>query len=229
MLPVRNYAIRVLLAAFGLALVAPRPVKAEPWTALEVAAYLEKRLHLSREQVRDLRPAVDAYASSVSSSIGSRQGEGPEGWSRLLDELEEHHRAFTAELSRVLTPDQLAEVDALRAEVKAGAAARLEEQAFAGLQERLGLSEEVRQEVLSIFQEDWRRKRELVEKYREKEREARTRAVGKELAAIHEDTEAKLARVLTPEQMAEYHAYREEQRRKILELQRERRRTRSQR
>jgi hypothetical protein len=221
---VRTSRARALLVVSGLALVAPVLASAEPWTALEIAAYLQKRLHLSPEQVRDLRPAIDAYSSAVSSSIDGRRGQGPEGWSGILDELEEHHRAFEAELSRVLTPEQLAELDALLVELKAGAAARMEEQAFTGLQARLNLSEAVRQEVLSIFQEDWRRKRALVEKYREKDTRTRSRELGKDLGEIHEDTEAMLRSVLTAEQMAEYHAYRDEQRRKILELARERRR-----
>jgi hypothetical protein len=223
MLVARHPVTRALLVAIGFTVFYAPPAGAEPWTALEVAAYLEERLGLSREQVRDLRPAIEAYASAVSAAIDSRRGDGPEGWSGLLDEIEAHHQTFSAELARVLTPEQLKELDALRTEVKEGAAARLEQEALRGLQERLSLSEPARQQVVSILQEDWRRKRELVERYRGKAGRPAPRDIGKELAAIHEDTEARLGGVLTPAQLAEFHAYREEQRRKILDSARKKR------
>jgi Spy/CpxP family protein refolding chaperone len=224
MVVVRIWAARALLAAAAFALAPPPPAGAEPWSALEIAAYLQKRLDLSREQLRELRPAVDAYSSAVSAAVDARRGQGPEGWSGLLDEIEEQHQVFEAELARVLTPEQMRELDALRTEIREGAAARIEDQALSGVQERLGLSEAAREQVFSILREDWKSKRELVERYRGKAGRSASRDIGKELAAIHEDTEARLAGVLTPEQMSEFRSYREEQRRRILDSAKKRRR-----
>ena len=50
------------------------------------------------------------------------------------------------------------------------------------------------------------------------------RDVGRELRRIHEDTERDLESILTPKQLSDYRDYREEQRQKILENLRKRRR-----
>jgi hypothetical protein len=50
--------------------------------------------------------------------------------------------------------------------------------------------------------------------------------VGRELKVIHEDTERALQTVLTPQQMSDYRAYREEQRKKIVENLQKRRKSR---
>jgi hypothetical protein len=187
---------------------------------------LQRRLALSPQQVKDLQPAVEAYARAVSGAIESRLGSGVEGWSSLLDDLDSYHEELHQALARVLSPAQLAELESLRDELRTDVASHLRERAFSGLAERLRLSEAERQEVLSLYQEDWRRKRALVEKYRGQRGRAAAREVGRELKVIHEDTERALQTVLTPQQMSDYRAYREEQRKKIVENLQKRRKSR---
>jgi hypothetical protein len=111
----------------------------------------------------------------------------------------------------------MTELEEIKDEIRTQVSAHLQERAFSGLAERLRLSEAERERVLAVYQEDWRRKRELVEKYRGQRGRAVSRDVGRELRTIHEDTERELQSILTPEQMADYRDYREEQRKRILE------------
>jgi len=213
------------LAVLVLLLAASDRAAAEPWSPLEVAALLQRRLELSPQQVKDLQPVVEAYARSVSGAIENRLGQGVEGWSPLLEELDRYYQELKAGLARVLTPGQLAEIDEIRDQVRAGVSAQLQERAFSGLAERLRLSEAERQRVLAVYQEDWRRKRALIEKYRGQGGRAVAREVGRGLRVIHEDTERELQSILTPQQMTDYRDYREEQRKKILDnLQKRRKR-----
>jgi len=213
----RSSRARVWLAALVVILAASERAAAEPWSALEVAAMLQRRLSLSPRQMKDLRPVVNAYARSVSGAIESRRGHGVEGWSALLDDLDSYYVELESGVASVLTPAQLAELEEVKAEVRTEVSAHLEERAFSGLAERIHLSEAERERVLAVYQEDWRRKRELVEKYRGQKGRSVSREVGRELKAIHEDTERELQTLLTPEQLNDYRDYREEQRKKILE------------
>jgi len=190
---------------------------AERWSPLEVAALLQRRLDLSPQQVKDLQPAIEAYSRSVSRAVESRRGNGVEGWSTLLDDLDSYYQELESRLSGVLTPAQMAELEEVKDEVRTEVSAHLEERAFSGLAERLHLSEAERERVLTVYQEDWRRKRALVEKYRGQRGRSVSRDVGRELKAIHEDTERELQTILTPQQMSDYRDYREEQRKKIID------------
>lgn len=215
--PIRSSRARVWLAALVVILAESEHAAAEPWSPLEVAALLQRRLDLSPQQVKDLQPVIDAYARSVSGAIESRRGNGVEGWSTLLDDLDSYHQELESRLAGVLTPAQMAELEQVKDEVRTEVSAHLEERAFSGLAERLHLSEGERKRVLAVYQEDWRRKRALVEKYRGQRGRSASRDVGRELKAIHEDTERDLQTILTPQQMSDYRDYREEQRKKIIE------------
>ncbi len=215
---------RVPIAALVLLLSAGDAAPTETWSALDVAALIQLRLKLTPQQVSELKAVIEAYARSVSEAIESHRGGGIEDLSALLAELDRYYRQLEAELARVLTPEQLQELEKLRREVRDEVAARLEERAFSGLAERLSLSEEQRRRVLTIYQEDWKRKRELIEQHRgERGRDAR-REVGREIRRIQKDTEEALEEFLTPQQMSDYRDYRKEQRKKILESLRQRRR-----
>jgi hypothetical protein len=213
-----------VLGALSLILTGAFPASARPWNAADVAAYLQQRLELTPQQLRELKPIVETFARSVSEAIESRRGNGVEGWSTLADDLDSYHEELEAGLSKVLTSEQMAELEEIRVGVRSEVSSQLEERAFSGMVERLKLSENERERVLVVYQRDWRRKRELIETYRgERGREA-ARDIGRELRRIHEDTERDLESILTPKQLSDYRDYREEQRKKILENLKNRRR-----
>ena len=215
---------RAALGALILILAGAFPALAKPWNAADVAAYLQQRLELTPQQLRELKPVVETYARSVSESIESRRGSGVEGWSSLADDLDSYHDELEAGLSKVLTSEQLAELEEIRVGVRNEISNQLEERAFSGMAERLKLSETERERVLAVYQRDWRRKRELIETYRGERGREVARDVGRELRRIHEDTERDLESILTPQQLSDYRDYREEQRKKILENLKKRRR-----
>ena len=221
---IQRWSAPLWLATAVVFLAAPDRAAGEPLTALEVAAMVQKRLQLSPQQTKDIQPILQSYARSVSGAVEGRRGNGVEGWSGLLDDLDTYYEELQSGLAGVLTPEQMAELDEVRAEVRNEVSARVQEQAFTGLAERLQLSDAERKSVLTIQQEDWKRKRELVEKYRGQKGRSVSREVARELKVIHEDTEGQLQSLLTSEQMSQYREYREEQRKKILENLQKRRR-----
>jgi Spy/CpxP family protein refolding chaperone len=95
-----------------------------------------------------------------------------------------------------------------------GASERLAE-----MKERLKLTPEQEEPVRAILQEEIRRARAVLEKYEGQPRRRRTKLkMTRELKAIADDADKRLAAVLTPPQMAELERLRAEHKKRLKEV-----------
>ncbi len=144
----------------------------------------------------------------------------------LSDEMTAIRKETDTELAKVLTAEQMAELAELREERLEALRERRQryvERRDAGMDQlakRLGLTDAQQTQVKAIMAESSAKRRAAIDKpFRDMSEEERE-ALGDEMTAISDETDGKLAGVLSAEQMAELGEMREER----LEALRERRR-----
>ena len=187
---------------------------------------LTKRLDLTDEQ----RPQVaEIMAESGkmhrSAMVKPFRDMTEEEREALGDEMTAIREATDAKLAKVLSADQMAELRELREDRLEAMRDRRKEYrkrrdaGMDGMARRLDLTDQQREQVQAILNESSAMRRYVINKPFRSMSEAERESASEEMAAIREETDMELAKVLSPDQMAELRVMREER----MEMFRERR------
>jgi hypothetical protein len=189
--------LSIAILVFLFATISSRAA-AQDGSQIDALAIAKARLNLTDKQAKDLRPLLEKRVSTLRKlNHPSRGGES------LWHDLLESRRSFETGLLRILTADQLKLLPELQSELENEALARLRQQQFDLLSQRLKLTSKQAAQVRPVLDQDFDQKVAVLRNYRNDPSNDR-RAFRTALTLINEDTESELKQILDEKQIAEF-------------------------
>ena len=175
---------------------------------------LKQRLDLRDDQAETVRSLLPEHLKKLRGVLVEYSSGSAVALPGLLTEFEGTRDAFRDRLAPIFTEDQMKELAVLRKEVDESIRNTICDERIASLKTRLELSDDQAVTIRPILLDDLKRKRELISFHSSGDGGPRTRrALWPEVQKVQEETEKRLAGVVTPDQMKEYSAYLDEMRR----------------
>jgi Spy/CpxP family protein refolding chaperone len=78
-------------------------------TTDEIISEMKERLHMTEQQVSEVRPIIEEEREARRAIIEKYAGGGRDSWASAKSELQDLRRRTEVELSKILTPEQLEE------------------------------------------------------------------------------------------------------------------------
>lgn len=165
----------------------------------------QQRLKLTPEQTEKVRPILEAHVTRLRSLFTEYTGGGAGVLPSFMQEFQKTREDFRASLQPILTAPQRAEFDTLRKEVDESLRDLICDQRITALKGPLSLTPEQETALRPILKDDFEKKRALLGAHTGPTGGPESRRwLGDEVKKVQAGTEARLAAVLHPDQMATY-------------------------
>jgi hypothetical protein len=201
----RNF---LALCAVLLCLAAPALAAIEDLPRMDTAANMKEWLKLTDDQVQQLQPVIATRLEKSDAELAKLEAAEEPDVLGFLKASGDIRQEFNASLAKILTPEQLKQWEAFKAEAQKDLVQESAKKQAASLQTSLKLSDEQTGKIIPPLAKATQGKLDAVKKISDGRRismrdKLKTK---KAMEAVNAELEKSLATVLTGEQMAAYKA-----------------------
>jgi len=205
----------ILLAAGLTPAVAQAPAEAQPFDAAMLAdqalAQVRVRLRLTDDQIQKIKPLLAENMAKIRQSFVGYWSPDGAMFPALAQEVRGIREKFRASLEPILKPEQMKEFMVIRREVDQALHDTICDARFAGIKPHLALRPDQEPRVREVLCEDFEKKRDLAAgPATPPGGPAAPGSTASQYKTIDDATDASLGKVLSPEQVKAYEAYRAE-------------------
>jgi hypothetical protein len=194
-----------------LCLAAPAFAALEDLPGMDTAANMKEWLKLSDDQVKQLQPVIATRLEKADAELGKLEAAKEPDVLGFLEASGKIRNEFDASIAKILTPDQLKQWAAFKAEAEKGLVHESAKKQSAKLQTSLKLSDDQVAKIVPPLATATQGKLDAVKKLSDGRRISMRDKLStkKAMEAINSQLEKSMGMVLTGEQMASYKAAKE--------------------